>query len=118
MKILDGEGLINITPCAFAFTRMMANPSACAGKRMFLLEHLQRFPVFSFIDQRDKPLDANMGRTGGSAWGGSPFADGISAWDGLCILLVYGLSICQAFVIVIGNINRANLDALSTACAF
>ena len=96
----------------------MADATADSGKRMGLFEELQSLPVFSRIDQRNEPLNADMGRARGFAGRCAPFADGKSAGNCLSILLECGLSRGKGLVVFVRNADGADLGAFTAAGAF
>jgi len=97
---------------------MMANPSACTGKRMLLFEQFKRFPVFSIIYQSYKSLDTDMCGTSCLAWSSTKLADGVCTGNRLRILLVYSFPVGKPFIIIIRNIYRAYFGTFPAACAF
>jgi hypothetical protein len=84
---------------------------------MDLFEQRQRVPVFSVPDQRDKPLDAHMGRAIDFAGGDPSFAHRVGSGDGLWILFINGLSPGKPPIVFVGDVNRADLDTLPAASA-
>jgi hypothetical protein len=58
-----------------------------------------------------------MGRAGGPAGGGAAFADGIGAGDGLGIFLESGPAAGQTLVIFVGQLDGADLGALTAGRA-
>jgi hypothetical protein len=70
------------------------------------------------IDQSNKSLDADVGRTGGLAWGGSSFAYSECSGNSLWILFENCFTKIELFVVFVGGRNRTDLCALTTARAF
>ncbi len=118
MQFPDGQGLVDLGACTLSFTGVMADPAANSGKRVFLLEEFQGFVIPAVAHQSDKALYADMGRTGGLAGGGSPFADAECAWNSLWVLLENGFSKIEFFVVLVGAGDGADLRALAAAGAF
>jgi hypothetical protein len=83
---------------------------------VFLLKEFQSLIVFAFPDQGDIALDAGMRRTGGLTWGGAPLGYAECPRDGLGILLEDGPAKIDAFVVFIGQGDRADLGAFAAAC--
>ena len=96
----------------------MAYPAADAGKGVVLPKKFQGFPIFTFIDQGNVALDADMGRAGRLAGSGAIFSDAEGSWNRLRVLLEDGFAFGQPLVIIIGKGNRANRSALIAAGAF
>jgi hypothetical protein len=74
--------------------------------------------VPAVIDQSDKALDADVGRTGGLAWGGSSFAYSECSWNSLWILFENCFTKIEFFVVFVGGRNRTDLCTLAAARAF
>ena len=96
----------------------MAYPAADAGKGVVLLKQFQGFPVFTFIDQGNVTLNADMGRAGSLAGSGAEFADAEGPWNRLRVLLEDRFAFGQAFVILIGQGDGTNRGALTATGAF
>jgi hypothetical protein len=84
---------------------------------MRFFKELQGFTVFSLIDEGDIALDTDMGRAGGLARRGSPFGDGVAAWDRLRIEFESRFSRGEGFVVLIIQIDGADFDAFPAAGA-
>lgn len=97
---------------------MVADTAADPGKGVFFFEKPQGLVVLTFSDQGDIALDAGMRRTGGLARGGTPFVYAECPRNGLGILFIDGLTKIDAFVVLVGKGDRADLGALAAACAF
>jgi hypothetical protein len=85
---------------------------------VLIFEELQGLVVPAVAHQSDKALDADMGRTGGLAGGGSLFGYAERAGYSLWILLENCLTEIEQFVVFVGAGNRADLGALAAARAF
>jgi len=70
------------------------------------------------IYQSNKALDADVGRTGGLTWGGSPFAYSECSGNSLWILFEYCFTKIEFFVEIVRGRNRTDLLAFAAACAF
>ena len=114
----DGQGVVVIAPGADAFAGMVADPAADARKRVVLLEEFDGFRVFALVDQGDISLDADMGRAGGLARGGAPFADGKGPGDGLGVFFIDGFSDGKAPVLLVRDFNGTDFGAFAAAGAF
>jgi len=97
---------------------MMAYPAANAGKGVIFFKKRQRFRIFTLINQGNIALNADMGRTSCLARCRAALADPKSPGDCLGVLFVNCFAIRQALVILIGQGNGTDLNALSTAGAF
>jgi hypothetical protein len=97
---------------------MVADPATNAGKRVILLEQFESFKVFAFIDECNVALDADMGRAGGFAGGGTAFADGKRARNGLGVFFINGFSKRQAPVLFVRHLDGADLGAFPATGTF
>ena len=118
MQFADSQGLVNLGPRTLTFTGVVADPATDSGERMLILKKLQRLVIPAVVDQGDKALDADMGRTGGLARRGSSFAYAESTGDSLWILFENCLSKIKFFVVFVGGRNGADLRTLAAAGAF
>lgn len=118
MQLADGQGLVDLGAGTLALAGMMTDPAADARERMLLLEELQGLVVPAVAHQRDKALDADMGRTSGLAGSGTLFAYPESSGNSLRILFENCLAEVEFFVVLVGTGDRADLRALAAARAF
>jgi hypothetical protein len=118
MQVHDAERFVHDIAGAGSLAGVVADPAAHTGERMDFLEKLDGFPVFSGVDQGDKSLNADMGGAGGLAGGRPAFGDGVSAWDGLSILLVGRLAGGEVAVVGIRKADRTDLGAFTATRAF
>ena len=93
MQVLDRQRLIHRFSGAGRLAWMVTHPSANAWQGMILFKKLERFPIFAFLCQGDKPLDTDVSRAGHSAGGCPLFRDGEGPRDGLGILFVNGFAL-------------------------
>ena len=117
MQLTDSQGLVDLGACTFAFTGVVANPATDSGERVLLLEKLQRFFVPAIVDQGNKTLNADMGRTGCLTGGSSLFVYAKASGNSLRILFEDCFSKIEFFVVLIRAGDRADLFALATARA-
>jgi hypothetical protein len=97
---------------------MMTDPAANSRKRMLFFEKLQSLFVPAVIDQGNKTLDADMGRTGGLTGGGSVFVNAEGAGDCLRIHFIDCFTKIESFVVLVREGDRTDLFTLATARAF
>ena len=118
VQLPDRQGLIHVVAGTDFFAGMMAYPAANAGKGVIFFKKRQRFRIFTLINQGNIALNADMGRTSCLARCRAALADPKSPGDCLGVLFVNCFAIRQALVILIGQGNGTDLNALSTAGAF
>ncbi len=97
---------------------MVTDPATDSRKRMLFFKKLQCLVRPAIVDQGDKTLDTDMGRTGGLTGSSSFFIDTKGAWDCLRILFVDCFPKIESFVELVREGDRTDLCALATACAF
>jgi hypothetical protein len=90
---------------------MVADPAACAGKGVLLLEQFQRFCIFFLLHQGNKSLDGHMGRTGGFAGRNRAFGNAVSPGNGLFILFENRFALVEPFIMLTGGIHRTDFGA-------
>jgi hypothetical protein len=96
---------------------MMTDPTTDSRKRMLFLEKLQRLVIPAIVNQGNKTLDTDMGRTGGLTGGGPFFVYTEGAGDCLWIQFVDCFTKIESFVELVREGDRADLFALATARA-
>ena len=72
----------------------------------------------AIVDQGNKTLDTDMGRTSGFTGGGSVFINTVGARDCLWILLEDCFSKIESFVVLVWEGDGTDFFALATARAF
>jgi len=80
---------------------MVTYPAADSRKRMLFFEKLQSLFVPAVINQSNKTLNADMGRTGGFTGSGSLFVYTEGTRDSLWILLVDCFTKIESFVVLV-----------------
>ncbi len=118
MQVLDGQGLIHAIAAADLLTRVVADPTADAGKRMVFFKKRQRLPILARGDKRDKALGAHVGGAGGPAGSGALFGNGKGARDRLGVLLERRFTVVEPFVVFIGDADGTDFGAFAAAGAF
>jgi hypothetical protein len=96
---------------------MVTDSTTDSRKRMLFLEKLQSLVIPAIVDQGNKTLDADMGRTGGFTGGGSFFVYTEGAGDCLRIQFVDCFTKIESFVELVREGDGADLFALAAARA-
>jgi hypothetical protein len=94
----------------------MTDAAAHSWEGVFLLEQFECLIVFSFVDQSDIPLNADMGRAGCLTRGCPSFAYAERTGNCLRVLFEDSPSEVNVFIVFIGEGNRAYLGTLTAAC--
>jgi hypothetical protein len=110
--------LFHIAAAAGIFTPVGANTPQHTGKRQVFHYDLQGFLVPALLDHLNVALHIQAARARQTARRFVCLLDGISAGNGLSVLLESGLFGCQTFVIFARQIYRTDCGALTTAGAF
>ena len=111
----DVDCLVNFTPAAGVFTTVVAHPPANRGEGMLTADSPVSVSIAFLADQGDIALGALVGRAGCPAGSHPVLLNGVGIGDGLRRVAVGGLAHTQPQVKGIGNLDRANLGALSAA---
>jgi hypothetical protein len=97
---------------------MRANPTQHTREREISHNDLDGFLVFAHLDHGHIALHIEIGRTRLPAGRPIKLLDGVSAWNGLSVLLVGGLSGCQPFIVGAGQFYRADFRTVATGGTF
>ncbi len=115
LQIPNGHRRFNLAATAGILAPVGADATQYTGQRQVFHDDLQGFLILTLFDHLHVALHIETARAGQPTGGFVGFLDGISAGNGLGVLLEGGFFGTQTFVVFARKIHRTDRGALTTA---